>query len=161
MRFGCVLLFGYNSQEAFSRKNSNKSVYMHTNFCFFGSIYLSKGSFLSHLADGDHTLNVVGKNSLESWQNKSMATIVQWTIDTHILPPTHLKLHTDYDSGLFNTDLITNQIYIRIEGQCEANAIFILVFWEKETDQSSSNENRNLPQLYVERIINGFSLAFY
>jgi hypothetical protein len=77
---------------------------------------------LSHLADGDHTLNVVGKNSLESWQNKSMATIVQWTIDTHILPPTHLKLHTDYDSGLFNTDLITNQSYIQIEGQCEANA---------------------------------------
>jgi hypothetical protein len=47
----------------------------------------------SNLNDGLHTLKIIGKNMLGNWQNKSIATTVQWTVDT--LNPTITYLSND------------------------------------------------------------------
>lgn len=43
-------------------------------------------TFTNYFLDGSHTISVIGKNSLGTWQSTASATVYTWTVDT--LPPT-------------------------------------------------------------------------
>jgi hypothetical protein len=73
---------------------------------------------LTNLNDGQHTLNIVGKNILNNWQNKSFLTKIHWVVDTQIQPP-KLSLPSQWDTGKLSNDQITNMSQISLTGICE------------------------------------------
>ena len=66
---------------------------------------------LSSLAEGNHTLSVVGKDTAGNWPPNCVApTYVTWTVDTTSLPPASLDLTSVDDTGKTNSDNTTRNV---------------------------------------------------
>jgi Leucine-rich repeat (LRR) protein len=76
---------------------------------------------LTGLHDGTHTLSIIGKNELETWQAKSSATVFTWTVKTKVNPPENLYLPQEFDTGIYSNDLVTKENNLTIKGRCESD----------------------------------------
>jgi transposase-like protein len=74
---------------------------------------------LNSLEDGQYTLLIKGKSNDGSLQNSP--SVYTWFIDTKAEPP-DLNLPSNWDTGIFNNDQITNATQLTLTGTCEINA---------------------------------------
>jgi hypothetical protein len=114
---------------------------------------------LTNVNDGPHTLSLIGKNAANTWQDKSLATTISWTIKTQINPPKDLFLPSEFDTGTLNNDQLTCLSNLSIMGTCEKNAT-IQIYGNDQLLSSAEiivNDNSFTATIVLQKGINAIS----
>jgi len=75
------------------------------NSSYSDEIIIATHLTLSDLAEGDHTLHVIGKDSVGNWQSEASATSYSWTIDTHAPERSNKAPSGELSSNITSTTL--------------------------------------------------------